>query len=111
MTEALSRLLGRPVTCREAGWPPGPDSEQDVTDMGRADMDPSRRKVLKGGMYAAALVVPRVVRLVADGVQVAHLGVHRVAPVRASTCKRGLQIRPTSSTGRSRSTPARRMTS
>ncbi|MGW3168235.1 hypothetical protein ACWC9Q_36845 [Streptomyces sp. NPDC001142] len=64
VTEALSRLLGRPVTCGEAGWPPGPDSEQDVaarvTDMGRADMDPSRRKVLKGGgVYAAALVVPR----------------------------------------------------
>ncbi len=65
VVEALSRLLGRPVTCAEIGWPDaGPADEHNdvvtgVIDLSRADMDPSRRGVLKGGMYAAALAVPR----------------------------------------------------
>ena len=64
ITEALSRLLGRPVTCGEIGWPEaGPAADRDaatgVIDLSRADMDPSRRGVLKTGMYAAALAVPR----------------------------------------------------
>ncbi|GAA5216876.1 hypothetical protein GCM10023323_71670 [Streptomyces thinghirensis] len=65
IAEALSRLCGRPVTCQEIGWPPeeGPAAERDVVtgviDLSRSDMDPSRRGVLKTGMYAAALAVPR----------------------------------------------------
>lgn len=63
VTEALSRLLGRPVTCAETGWPAEPARERDVVagviDLSRADMDPSRRGVLQGGMYAATLAVPR----------------------------------------------------
>ncbi|MFF0630860.1 hypothetical protein ACFYU2_45840, partial [Streptomyces sp. NPDC004296] len=65
ITEALSRMLGRPVTCAEIGWPTvaEPAAEGDVVtgvvDLSRADMDPSRRGVLKTGMYAAALAVPR----------------------------------------------------
>ncbi|MFE7429796.1 hypothetical protein [Streptomyces sp. NPDC057545] len=63
ITEALSRLLKRPVTYSEVGWPTDPAGVQDtvagVIDLSRADMDPSRRGVLKTGMYAAALAVPR----------------------------------------------------
>lgn len=65
VTEALSRLLGRPVTCAEIGWETEekPAGERDfvagVIDLSRADMDPTRRGVLKTGMYAAALAVPR----------------------------------------------------
>ncbi|MFE4667172.1 hypothetical protein ACFRI7_27170 [Streptomyces sp. NPDC056716] len=63
VVEALSRIVGRPVTCGEIGWPPeSTDNHNVVTgviDLSRADMDPSRRGVLKGGMYAAALAVPR----------------------------------------------------
>jgi hypothetical protein len=64
VAEALSRLLGRPVTCAEIGWPDTEGAEvrdpvAGVIDLSRADMDPSRRGVLKTGMYAAALAVPR----------------------------------------------------
>ncbi|MFE0257272.1 hypothetical protein [Streptomyces sp. NPDC059010] len=63
VAEALARLLGRPVTCAEIGWETAPSEESDVIagviDLSRADMDPSRRGVLKTGMYAAALAVPR----------------------------------------------------
>lgn len=49
LTEALSRLLGRPVTCAEIGWPyeEKPAAEHDMVagmiDLSRADMDPTRR--------------------------------------------------------------------
>lgn len=63
VAEALSRLLGRPVTCAEIGWETPPAEEPGVVagviDLSRADMDPSRRGALKTGMYAAALAVPR----------------------------------------------------
>ncbi|MFJ8143090.1 hypothetical protein [Streptomyces sp. NPDC096013] len=63
IAEALSRLLARPVTCSEIGWETPPADEHDtvagVIDLSRADMDPSRRGVLKTGMYAAALAVPK----------------------------------------------------
>jgi hypothetical protein len=48
VTEALSRLLGRPVTSAEAGWKSSqkPTGESDfvagVIDLSRADMDPTR---------------------------------------------------------------------
>ncbi|WP_406410525.1 hypothetical protein [Streptomyces sp. NBC_01614] len=60
--EALSRLIGRPVTSGEIGWADDPAEEHDVVSgvmtLSRADMDPSRRSVLTAGMYAATLVVP-----------------------------------------------------
>ncbi|MFC8856842.1 hypothetical protein ACFT5D_27740 [Streptomyces sp. NPDC057144] len=65
VAEALSRLVGRPVTCAEIGWPgeadqtAAADTVAGVMDLSRADMDPSRRAVLRTGMYAAALAVPR----------------------------------------------------
>ncbi|MGV9313997.1 hypothetical protein ACWDR0_17725 [Streptomyces sp. NPDC003691] len=65
ITEALSRLIGRTVTCAEVGWPaPQTDSagERDIVagviHLSRTDMDPSRRGVLRTGMYASALAVP-----------------------------------------------------
>ncbi|MEU6293460.1 hypothetical protein [Streptomyces sp. NPDC046988] len=65
VVEALSRVLGRPVTYGEIGWPAEGEQSAEgdtvagVMDLSRADMDPSRRGVLKTGMYAAALAVPR----------------------------------------------------
>ncbi|MEV0604650.1 hypothetical protein AB0I82_35870 [Streptomyces sp. NPDC050315] len=62
VTEALSRLLGRPVTSAEIGWSTDPAEERDVVAgvmaLTRADMDPSRRSVLGAGLYAATLAVP-----------------------------------------------------
>ncbi|QHC33479.1 hypothetical protein [Streptomyces sp. HF10] len=63
VAEALSRLLGRPVTSVELCWdsdttePPAVVSG--IVDLGRADMDPSRRAVLGAGLYSAALAIPR----------------------------------------------------
>ncbi|GHE14142.1 hypothetical protein GCM10010339_83700 [Streptomyces alanosinicus] len=69
IAEALSRLVARPVTCAELGWgaegetgttpAEGRDVVAGVIDLSRADMDPSRRGVLRTGLYAAALAVPR----------------------------------------------------
>lgn len=63
VAEALSRLLARPVTCAEIGWSDAESTKPDVVtgviDLSRADMDPSRRGVLKASAYAAALAVPR----------------------------------------------------
>ncbi|MFI8163089.1 hypothetical protein ACIF6I_28155 [Streptomyces microflavus] len=64
--EALERKLGRPVTFAEAGLrSPKAGSTADtgdtaasLLDLGRADMDPSRRGVLAAGLYSAALAVP-----------------------------------------------------
>lgn len=62
VTEALSRLLGRPVTSADIGWSTDPADERDVVAgvmaLTRADMDPSRRSVLGAGLYAAMLPVP-----------------------------------------------------
>ncbi|MFI9354482.1 hypothetical protein ACWGLP_08300 [Streptomyces lydicus] len=64
VTEALSRLLARPVTSTEAGLGESgepvepPDAAAGMADLSRADMDPSRRAVLGAGLYSAGLVVP-----------------------------------------------------
>lgn len=62
VAEALSRLLGRPVTAAELGWGAWPDAERGVAagvlELSRADMDPSRRAVLGAGLYSATLLVP-----------------------------------------------------
>ncbi|WP_328913180.1 MULTISPECIES: tetratricopeptide repeat protein [unclassified Streptomyces] len=62
--EALARHLHRPVTHAEAGFPPPPTSGADVgtveglLDLGRSDMDPSRRSVVGASLFSAALAVP-----------------------------------------------------
>ncbi|MFB8241025.1 hypothetical protein ACFC58_31255 [Kitasatospora purpeofusca] len=62
----LTRRLGRPVTSAEAGFPRDDDLlhprsgdvVEKIVDLGRRDMDPSRRGVLKASLYSAALGVP-----------------------------------------------------
>ncbi|MGW5346508.1 hypothetical protein [Streptomyces sp. NPDC004050] len=106
VVEALSRLLGRPVTATELAWPAqgpagagageggggGGDAVGEVADLSRADMDPSRRSVLGAGMYAAALGVPRFedfadrAEAVAAG-RTVRIGASDVATVRLMTDK------------------------
>ncbi|MEU8693013.1 tetratricopeptide repeat protein [Streptomyces sp. NPDC048665] len=63
--EALARKLARPVSHREAGFPPPsdhsnarPSTVEGLTDLGREDMDPSRRSVIGAGLFSVALAVP-----------------------------------------------------
>ncbi|MEU8569304.1 hypothetical protein AB0C51_13250 [Streptomyces pathocidini] len=70
--EALSRCIGRPIAQDELGF--GASSElagsgatlahsggtvEGLVVTGRADMDPSRRKVLSSALYSAVIAVPR----------------------------------------------------
>ncbi|MFC7922211.1 tetratricopeptide repeat protein [Streptomyces cinereoruber] len=62
--EALARKLGRPITASDAGFPaPLPDEQHPSTvegllNLGRHDMDPSRRSVLGVGLFSVALTIP-----------------------------------------------------
>ncbi|MCZ4119060.1 tetratricopeptide repeat protein [Streptomyces sp. H39-S7] len=62
--EALSRKLFRPVTHEEAGFPalgPAltfPGTVEGLIDLGRQDMDPSRRSVLGAALFSVALTIP-----------------------------------------------------
>ncbi|MEU7554084.1 tetratricopeptide repeat protein, partial [Streptomyces sp. NPDC044571] len=63
--EALSRKLGRPVTACTAGFAESPelsdqspDTVAGLVDLGSADMDPSRRSVLRAGLFSAAAIIP-----------------------------------------------------
>ncbi|KOU43950.1 hypothetical protein [Streptomyces sp. WM6378] len=66
VVEVLARKLKRPVTHAEAGLTPVPDvrggaagdTVEDLVELGTADVNPSRRGVLAGGLYSAALAVP-----------------------------------------------------
>ncbi|MGH3694973.1 MAG: hypothetical protein ACRDRX_13475 [Pseudonocardiaceae bacterium] len=70
VSEALARRLHRPITPADAGLgpadrPPGPtcpglatDMAVRLIDLGRADMDPTRRALLGLGLYSAAPVIP-----------------------------------------------------
>ncbi|MGW1764047.1 hypothetical protein ACWCQL_08160 [Streptomyces sp. NPDC002073] len=63
IVEAFERKLGRPVSYGEAGLTPPAggaeaDTVRDLVDLGRADMDPSRRRVIAAGVFSAALAVP-----------------------------------------------------
>lgn len=64
--EAFARRLGRPVTPLAVGFPV-PDSSTEkpthsavdgIIDLGRLDMDPSRRGVLSAALFSVALAVP-----------------------------------------------------
>ncbi|MFE3121094.1 tetratricopeptide repeat protein [Streptomyces niveus] len=62
--EAFARKLFRPITHTEAGFPaPQVSPQQPATvegliDLGRQDMDPSRRGVLGAGLFSVALTIP-----------------------------------------------------
>lgn len=65
IVEAFSRRLNRPVTCAEAGFEPmhgqcsqQPDTVDELIELGRDDMDPSRRGVLGATLFSVALTVP-----------------------------------------------------
>ncbi|MFF0592159.1 hypothetical protein [Streptomyces antibioticus] len=98
--EALSARLGRPVTYREAGLEPPVamdgsrpvDTVEELIDLGRADMDPSRRGLLTATLFSAALSVPafqQVARAADDpvspGKATTRIGASQVAAVRSMT--------------------------
>nr|WTB07475.1 tetratricopeptide repeat protein [Streptomyces antimycoticus] len=63
--EAFARKLGRPITHAEAGFPlpadesnARPGTVEALIDLGRQDMDPSRRSVLGVSLFSVALTVP-----------------------------------------------------
>lgn len=61
--EAFARHLRRPVTYAEAGFPPpadeaGHDTVEGLLDLGKTDMDPSRRSVVGASLFSVALTVP-----------------------------------------------------
>ncbi len=64
--EALARKLKRPVTAAEAGFPTPtekPNTQagntvEELEALARSDMDPSRRGMLRAGLYSAALTIP-----------------------------------------------------
>ncbi|MFD9873351.1 hypothetical protein [[Kitasatospora] papulosa] len=100
IVEALSVRLGRPVTHAEAGLAPsaagagdnGTDTVEELLDLGRADMDPSRRGVLAYTLFSAALAVPAFAATahaadepVADGKATTRIGASQVASVRSMT--------------------------
>ncbi|MDT0307416.1 hypothetical protein RM780_10620 [Streptomyces sp. DSM 44917] len=94
--EALSRRLNRPVTLREAGFAgpgcpgEGVDLAEELIDIGRQDMDPSRRGMVQAGMYSAALAVPVFAELAGRSAAVAagrtaRIGTGEVTGVRTMT--------------------------
>ncbi|MEU8824295.1 tetratricopeptide repeat protein [Streptomyces sp. NPDC048636] len=63
--EAFARKLGRPVTHAEVGFPvtadesnARPSTVEALVDLGRQDMNPSRRSVLGASLFSVALTVP-----------------------------------------------------
>ncbi|MET9954556.1 hypothetical protein ABZ135_23850 [Streptomyces sp. NPDC006339] len=70
----LERRLGRPVTYAEAGLQRAEgegsgdsrDTVEALINLGKEDMDPSRRKLLTAGLYSAALTVPTFSALVSQ---------------------------------------------
>lgn len=65
IVEAFSRRLERPVTHAEAGFRDlpdhlsrQPDTVEGLIELGRDDMDPSRRSVLGVGLFSVALTIP-----------------------------------------------------
>ncbi|MFJ9818791.1 tol-pal system YbgF family protein [Streptomyces sp. NPDC101151] len=63
--EVFSRKLGRPITYADAGLPSPasgtssrPDTLEGLMELGRQDMDPSRRGVLGAALFSVALTIP-----------------------------------------------------
>ncbi|MDG4857064.1 hypothetical protein P8605_02635 [Streptomyces sp. T-3] len=95
---AFERRLGRPVTHAEAGLvapeePSEGETVEELIDLTRADMDPTRRKVVAAGLFSAALVVPLFESLtahaatepVAPGKKTIRIGEAQVRAVRTMT--------------------------
>jgi hypothetical protein len=98
IVEALTRRLGRPVTFAEVGFPAPkadagsapPGTVEGLLDLGRQDMDPSRRSVIGASLFSVALTVPGwqdvVGRMEAVQTgQVRHIGMSEVDTVAAMT--------------------------
>ncbi|MCX5357291.1 hypothetical protein OG864_00645 [Streptomyces sp. NBC_00124] len=100
IVEALSARLGRPVTHAEAGLQPARadgaskplDTVEELIDLGRADMDPSRRGLLGATLFSAALAVPAFQYKaqaaddpVTPGKATTRIGASQVASVRSMT--------------------------
>ncbi|MFJ8439019.1 tetratricopeptide repeat protein [Kitasatospora griseola] len=95
--EVLTRRLGRLVTHSEAGFPPPADQPDGPTgtvagliELGRQDMDPSRRGVLGASLFAVALTVPGWQDVLARAESIRHgqtirIGMPEVASVVAMT--------------------------
>ncbi|MET7665398.1 hypothetical protein ABZS99_42625 [Streptomyces sp. NPDC005463] len=97
--EALSARLGRPVTHAEAGLTPAPsivasrraDTVEELIDLGRATMDPSRRGLLAATVFSAALTVPafagqaQAAKPVRQGKQTVRISASQVQSVRTMT--------------------------
>ncbi|MFF4188707.1 tetratricopeptide repeat protein [Streptomyces sp. NPDC001691] len=65
IVEAFSRRLGRAVTLPELGYSSPvdqssdhPDTVAELIELGRQDMDPSRRSILGAGLFSVALTIP-----------------------------------------------------
>ncbi|MEU6389935.1 hypothetical protein [Streptomyces sp. NPDC046939] len=99
---ALSEKCGRPITHAEAGLTPPSDADgsqqldtvEQLLNLGRADMDPSRRGVLAAGAFSAAIAVPvfgtspaRANESVSPGKQTTRVGASQVASVRRTTAR------------------------
>ncbi|MFD4700945.1 tetratricopeptide repeat protein [Streptomyces niveus] len=63
--EALARKLGRPITHLDAGLPSPLDGQfapgatvEGLLNLGRQDMDPSRRGVMGSALFSVALTIP-----------------------------------------------------
>ncbi|MFE7467436.1 tetratricopeptide repeat protein [Streptomyces sp. NPDC057499] len=67
--EALARQLGRPITLTDVGFPDSAKETEEteasspgisggLVDLGRMDMDPSRRSVLGVALFSVALTIP-----------------------------------------------------
>lgn len=101
IVEALSDRLGRPVTHNEAGMTPAPsilssespDTLEELMDLGRADMDPTRRSLLTTTLFSVALTVPMFTETAASaaddaispGKATTRIGSSQVQSVRAMT--------------------------
>ncbi|WP_326772982.1 hypothetical protein [Streptomyces sp. NBC_01445] len=98
IVEALSARLARPVTHAEAGLTPAPsivtaqglDTVEELIDLGRATMDPSRRGVLAATVFSAALAVPAFTPpahadAVSPGKATTRIGASQVQSVRTMT--------------------------
>ncbi|WP_105973373.1 hypothetical protein [Streptomyces geranii] len=100
VVEVLSAQLGRPVTHAEAGLTPAPsvlrseqaDTVEELIELGRADMGPSRRGLLAVGVFSAALAVPgfsspahAADQPVSPGKRTVRVGASQVAAVRTMT--------------------------
>ncbi|MCD9142474.1 hypothetical protein [Streptomyces albireticuli] len=104
IVEALSRKLRRTVTHAEAGLPRAAEDNipadlgtvEEIVDLGRADMDPSRRGlVVAAGLFSATLAVPSFAdparaadaHPVTPGKRTVRIGAGQVAAVRKMTDK------------------------